>query len=460
MKPKKPRARPGRRRPEVLSEITQPTRKDETVAPSNAQLDPENDAKRLGLNVPSILWEGDEPTAVAARGPGQKFEVGPPVVAAMGQGEGELPEGYGTGRLWLTPRDPHCFDVHWDPTAEQQRQCTGLGAHQPLAVRVYRESRADCVAEVQVHPGSRHWFIHVEQAGLPYLAELGFYEVHDQWHALALGGPVTGAGEPSAVEASVRFATITEEAPARTNGAAEQHAPATASAQAAWRVEATQPGSGPAARDDTPALLTSELPTGPDVSAIARQIERPTRAPAKGVTVPEWTSGQERALAELIGWTVLRQRWLNSEEILEVLRGEQRRELPGALSSQAAAQLGISSIPGAKPGEISSLPSGAQPGAPGFWLNVNAELVIYGATQPDAQVTIGGRPIRLRPDGTFSYRFALPDGHYELPIEAIAPDGDTRSATLEFFRGTSYAGEVGAHPQDVGLKTPIVEHIS
>ncbi|MGH7969297.1 MAG: hypothetical protein ACREIC_11280, partial [Limisphaerales bacterium] len=265
---------------------------------------------------------------------------------------------------------------------------------------------------------------------------------------------------PSAVEASVRFATITEEAPARTNGAAEQPAPLTASAQAASRVAAAHPGSGPAAWDDTPAPLTFEFPTGPDVSAIARQIERPTREPAKAVTVPEWTSGQERALAELIGWTVLRQRWLNSEEILEVLRGEQRRELPGAFSSQAAAQLGISSISGAKPGEISSLPSGEQPGAPGFWLNVNAELVIYGATQPDAQVTIGGRPIRLRPDGTFSYRFALPDGHYELPIEAIAPDGDTRSANLEFFRGTSYAGEVGAHPQDVALKTPIVEHIS
>jgi len=43
-------------------------------------------------------------------------------------------------------------------------------------------------------------------------------------------------------------------------------------------------------------------------------------------------------------------------------------------------------------------------------------LVIYGATDPTASVTIGERRIRLRPDGSFSYRFALPDGNYQLPI--------------------------------------------
>ena len=48
--------------------------------------------------------------------------------------------------------------------------------------------------------------------------------------------------------------------------------------------------------------------------------------------------------------------------------------------------------------------------AKGFWFNVNAELIIYGATEPTARVTLGGHEIKLRPDGTFSYRFSLPDG--------------------------------------------------
>ncbi len=65
---------------------------------------------------------------------------------------------------------------------------------------------------------------------------------------------------------------------------------------------------------------------------------------------------------------------------------------------------GAENAPHSVPG-ISSLDSGAPPPA-GFWLNINAELIVYGATEPGAQVTLGGRPIQLRPDGTFSCRFS------------------------------------------------------
>ncbi|MEI9864388.1 MAG: hypothetical protein WDN00_07490 [Limisphaerales bacterium] len=45
-----------------------------------------------------------------------------------------------------------------------------------------------------------------------------------------------------------------------------------------------------------------------------------------------------------------------------------------------------------------------------FWFNVNAELIIYGATEPNAKVTLGGHEIKLRSDGTSVSVFALPDG--------------------------------------------------
>ena len=57
-----------------------------------------------------------------------------------------------------------------------------------------------------------------------------------------------------------------------------------------------------------------------------------------------------------------------------------------------------------------------------FWLVVNAELIVYGATEPDAKVTIQGRPLQLRPDGTFSVRFALPDGRQVIPVKAVSSD--------------------------------------
>ncbi len=91
---------------------------------------------------------------------------------------------------------------------------------------------------------------------------------------------------------------------------------------------------------------------------------------------------------------------------------------------------------------------------------MNAELIIYGATEPRAKVTLGGHEIKLRSDGTFSYRFALPDGHYNLPAVAVSPEGDdARAADLKFSRTTKYLGDVGTHPQDPSLKTPRPESI-
>jgi hypothetical protein len=99
-------------------------------------------------------------------------------------------------------------------------------------------------------------------------------------------------------------------------------------------------------------------------------------------------------------------------------------------------------------------------GGKGFWLNVNAELILYGATEPNARVTIGGQPVELQPDGSFSCRFALPDGSYKLPVVAVSADNtDGRTAELGFRRETTCCGAVGEAPQDPALKPPTPESV-
>ncbi len=83
-------------------------------------------------------------------------------------------------------------------------------------------------------------------------------------------------------------------------------------------------------------------------------------------------------------------------------------------------------------GGVSSFSSPAkyQPKERKFWMVVNTELIVYGATEPDAQVTVQGEPIVLRPDGTFTMRFALPDGTQYIPVAAHSADGvDTITVT-------------------------------
>lgn len=83
-----------------------------------------------------------------------------------------------------------------------------------------------------------------------------------------------------------------------------------------------------------------------------------------------------------------------------------------------------------------------------FFMHVNAEVIFYGGTHPDATVTIDGKPVRLNPDGTFRHHFIFPDGEYDIPITATSPDGvETRSATLNFRRSSARTGAVGSTAQ-------------
>ncbi|MBI5481469.1 MAG: DUF4912 domain-containing protein [Deltaproteobacteria bacterium] len=86
-------------------------------------------------------------------------------------------------------------------------------------------------------------------------------------------------------------------------------------------------------------------------------------------------------------------------------------------------------------GAASVQPGPAKPRA--FWLRADAELIVYGATEPDAEVLCGGRKLELAPDGTFFIRLHFPDGVHDFPIEATAVDREQqRRIRLTFHRRT------------------------
>lgn len=65
-----------------------------------------------------------------------------------------------------------------------------------------------------------------------------------------------------------------------------------------------------------------------------------------------------------------------------------------------------------------------------FWFVLDTELIVHGATEPDAKVAVRGQPIQLNSDGTFVLRFPLPDGQQTVPLEACSGDGiERRSIT-------------------------------
>lgn len=97
--------------------------------------------------------------------------------------------------------------------------------------------------------------------------------------------------------------------------------------------------------------------------------------------------------------------------------GNSSAELVEALLMRLEREMGSAAV-----SSLSS-PIKYQPRERNFWFVLDTELIVHGATVPGSQVTIQGEPVELRPDGTFSLRFALPDGIRDLPAIAQSADG-------------------------------------
>lgn len=384
--------------------------------------------KAAPVTLPPILLEGDFPPAPHVSGPGEKFALGPtPPTQELAPPAGTLPEAYGTKRLFLTARDPHWLYAHWDLTRDQQTRFNRQSADGHLVVRVFFAPPAGGLAvEVHVHPESRHWFAHVGRAATKYSGELGYYDKKRKWTSVAKSGATLTPPETISDEADVEFATI----PAEVSFA------------------------------ELLVLVQDAAQTHQPLARAIEDLRREGHPELPAIVPPPntgWTPAQAQALAEVVNVDQVRRVWIGSMEITEVLR----RQMVTELSSQSAAQLGRPTSPSGAVTSVSSPFGGEQARGKGFWFNVNAELIIYGATERDATVTIGGRQIKLRHDGSFSYRFALPDGNYDLPVVAVsADDTDGRAAELKFTRATEIRGDVGAHPQDPELKTPTPENVT
>ena len=72
-----------------------------------------------------------------------------------------------------------------------------------------------------------------------------------------------------------------------------------------------------------------------------------------------------------------------------------------------------------------------------FWLVADAELIVYGATDPSANLTIGDEKVPLASDGTFRLQVPFRDGLQNYEIKATDSVGEqNRSITMRFNRDT------------------------
>ncbi|MDO4559090.1 MAG: DUF4912 domain-containing protein, partial [Planctomycetia bacterium] len=85
----------------------------------------------------------------------------------------------------------------------------------------------------------------------------------------------------------------------------------------------------------------------------------------------------------------------------------------------------------------------------GFHFEVDAALVVYGATDPGVRLSVRGNPVRIQTDGTFMMRFSLPNRRQVIPIVARSVDGlEQRTVIIAVERNTKVMEPIICEPGD------------
>lgn len=338
---------------------------------------------------------------------------------------GQLPTTYHEETLFLTARDPRWLFCYWDFDWSRYPAANMRYGYAQFFLKVLRTSGREQETLVEINPAARNWYVPVSQPDTDYSAEIGFFDQDNTWRPVVRSGvahtpPDALAPEPAAPDFATVPLHLTFE-------------------RLLELVEARM-------QEGESLIAALSKVTGEGIQFRAGQ-------------APIWTDEQRRILASLLGTGLTDQVGMGSEEIDKLLR----KALGERLHSESASGLSLRLLSSELAPTTQSLFSAigaswsAQPfsfkAERGFYMHVNAEIIFYGGTHPDATVTVNGERIALGPDGSFRYHFTLPDGEFEIPIVAESPDkAETRSATLSFKRGTERVGDVGAtgQPQDLG----------
>lgn len=306
----------------------------------------------------------------------------------------DLPDGYGESRIVLLPRDPQWAYAYWDIPNDHREALRRQGGVR-LALRFYDVTDVDLnyqrphsLQQYECDELAREWYLPIPVSDRDYVTEIGYVAGDGRWLVLARSTAVRIPPVYPSDWIDDQFITLSWEEEIRGKTFLELVPPGRQPATQAGGVAA---GAGNAIYDEIFGMTQSA-----EAQRVAGSLYGSMQmVPEQAVSSYVFPSG--------VGM------W--------------------ALPTMSMSGIGMSGV---------GFSASAPPIRPRqFWLIADAELIVYGATEPDATVTIGGRPIKLNPDGTFRFQMSFQDGLIDYPIMAVAADGEqTRSIHMKFNRET------------------------
>ncbi len=349
-------------------------------------------------------------------------------LAEVDEGLGDLPGGYGESCIVLMPRDPQWAYAYWDVPGERKEELRRLGG-QLLALRLYDATGINLDFQlphsIQEYPCdelAREWYLPIPVSDRDYALEIGYRCVDGRWLSLARSAVVRVPPMYPSDWIEDQFITVSWDLDLRGKTLYNL----TPNRQRLGSVATTEGAIASAIYD----LAQSSKPARTAGSLYGSMQQAPSSALSSYVlpaSVGSWSvptiSGVGMSGAALSGVAGLTESGVGmSGAALYGVTGMSGAGL--TMSGAGLSGVGFSaSAPPIRPRK--------------FWLIADAELIVYGATEPDAKVYISGQPIQLATDGTFRFQMSFQDGLIDYPVMAVATDGEqTRSIHLKFNRET------------------------
>ena len=326
---------------------------------------------------------------------GQEDQLGGPLTD-VDENLGELPGGYGQSRIILMPRDPQWAYAHWDISNDHKEELRRQGG-QELALRLHDVTDLDwqaqsphSVQEYMCDELAREWYLPVPVSDRDYAIDIGYRTFDGRWLVLARSTPIRIPPVYPSDWVEDVFVTVNWDEDLKGKTAYQLVPPSKKVAGATAETHDALYGMA----QDAEAMRIAGSLYG------SMQHIPGSMAPEQSLSSYVFPSG--------VGmWAVPTLSGINMSGI----------------------GLGVSSA------EFMASEAPKRPRQ--FWLVADAELIVYGATEPDATVTIGDREIKLNPDGTFRFQMSFQDGLIDYPIKAVAVEGEqTRSIHMKFNRET------------------------
>ncbi|MBE9095944.1 DUF4912 domain-containing protein [Tychonema sp. LEGE 07203] len=388
---------------------------------------------------PSRKLEAQEAVEAAKFELGQEDRTGGSL-SSVDEGLPDLPNGYGESRVVLMPRDPEWAYTYWDIPNDRKQEMRRQGGQQ-LALRIYDVTDVNLEIQsphsIQEYPCdelAREWYVPIPVSDRDYAIDIGYRCADGRWLILARSAQVRVPPIYPSDWIEDQFITLDWEEDLSGKTFAELVPPSQKMAQAANNASVGY------SNDNGLYEQIFGMAESSESMRVAGSIFGSMQHVAGSV---QQSGIHEQALSSYVFpsgvgmWAAPAMSGLTMSGM-----GMSGVGMSGlTMSGMGMSGVGMSGLTMSGMGMSGVGMSGAGFAAPmrprQFWLVADAELIVYGATEPNATVYVGGQPIKLNADGTFRFQMSFQDGLIDYPIFAVAADGEqNRAIHMKFQRET------------------------